>query len=278
MGGIGDQINQYLFGSYLTKNKKMSLILDYSYYLSEPAFPIRINKFQIKNTKITKNIFKIKPKYISYLRFFNFKFLLKLISNFNVNHFNYEYWKKNKEFKNKSIKKNTYFFGYWHNIKYYEKSIIDNLQLKKKSKKLKDCISKITNHDVAIHVRGGDFLNDSHAVILSENYYLKSVKYFMNNLNDPKFYVFTNDIIYSKKILKNLNIKNLKFINKYRLKDYEEFEYLRNFSNYIISNSTFSWTASLISKKKKKICAPKMWYKNINIDKKRISKQTIIIK
>ena len=94
MGGIGDQINQYLFGSYLANNKKLSLVLDYSYYLDRPAFPIRLKKFQIKNTKITKNIFKIKPKYISYLRFFNFKFLLQLISKFEINHFNYEYWKK----------------------------------------------------------------------------------------------------------------------------------------------------------------------------------------
>ena len=126
------------------------------------------------------------------------------------------------------------------------------MQLKKKSKKLRDCISKIKNNDVAIHVRGGDFLNDIHAVILSEDYYLKSVKYFKNNLSNPKFYIFTNDIIYSKKILKNLDTKNIKFINKYRFKD-EKFEFLRNFSNYIISNNTFSWTASLISKKKKNI-------------------------
>ena len=111
---------------------------------------------------------------------------------------------------------------------------------------------------MAIHVRGGDFLNDIHAVILSEDYYLKSVKYFKNNLSNPKFYIFTNDIIYSKKILKNLDTKNIKFINKYRFKDYEEFEFLRNFSNYIISNSTFSWTASLISKKEKNMCTKKV--------------------
>ena len=44
--------------------------------------------------------------------------------------------KKNKEFENKSVKENTYFFGYWHNIKYYKKDIIDNLQLKKNPKNL----------------------------------------------------------------------------------------------------------------------------------------------
>ena len=117
MGGIGDQINQYIFGSYIAKKKKFKLILDKSYYLKKPAFPIRLDKFYTMNNEINHEILKVNPKYISYIRFFNFKFFLQIISNFNIKYFSYEYWKKNKEYKINSCKEETYFFGYWHNKK-----------------------------------------------------------------------------------------------------------------------------------------------------------------
>ena len=277
MGGIGDQINQYIFGCYVAKKKKLKLILDSSYYLEKPTFPIRLDKFEITNTQIKNNVLKINPRYISYLRFFNYKFILQFISNFKIEYFNYEYWKKNNEFKIKSYKDPSYFFGYWHNKKYYKKDIVNRLQLKRKSQKVINCVNMIKRNYVAVHIRGGDFLNDIHAVVLNEAYYIKAIKYFENKITNPIFYVFTNDISHAKKILKKNNNNKFIFVKKFKLKDFEEFELLRNFQNYIISNSTFGWTASLLSKKRKHICAPKNWYKNIKIDKKRVLKETVII-
>ena len=277
MGGIGDQINQYIFGSYVAKKKKFKLILDKSYYLKKPAFPIRLDKFYTINNEINHGILKVNPKYISYIRFFNFKFFLQIISNFNIKYFSYEYWKKNKEYKINSCKEETYFFGYWHNKKYYENNIVNTFELKNKSKKVLNYLKIIKKNDVAIHTRGGDFLDDIHAVILNEDYYLKAIKYLKKKLINPRFYVFTNDLAHSKKILKNLDTRKFIFVKKFKLKDFEEFELLRNFHNFIISNSTFSWTASLLSKRRKNICAPKNWYKNIKIDKKRILNETVII-
>jgi hypothetical protein len=44
------------------------------------------------------------------------------------------------------------------------------------------------------------------------------------------------------------------------MNDLEEFELLRNYKYYIISNSTYSLAASFLSRYKKVIIAPKYWF------------------
>jgi len=279
MGGIGDQLNQYIFGKYISKKFNLRLVLDKSYYNKKPAFPFRLDKFYINNVEFKENIFKIDFKFISYLRFIcKLKIFIKIISKFNINNFIYEFWKKPNYINLKKPENKTYFFGYWHNKKYYISDIIKSLKIKNTSKKLKKFINKIKKNDVAIHIRGGDFLNNIHAVILNERYYKNAINYCYKKLIKPKFYVFTNDIGHSRKILNNLNTHKFIFIKMYKFKDFEEFEILRNFQNFIISNSTFGWTASLLSIKKSIICAPYNWYKNLKIDKKRIINKTIVFK
>ena len=74
-------------------------------------FPFRLDKFCIKGVKFKKDIFSINFKYVSYLRFFNyFKLPVKLLSNYKVNNFVYEYWKKNETIKLENIKNKLYFF------------------------------------------------------------------------------------------------------------------------------------------------------------------------
>ena len=59
---------------------------------------------------------------------------------------------------------------------------------------------------MALHIRGKDFLNNIHAIQISEEYYRNAIKKFLNiNLN-RNFYIFTDDINYSKKLFLNLKI------------------------------------------------------------------------
>lgn len=120
---------------------------------------------------------------------------------------------------------------------------------------------------MAIHIRGGDFLNNIHATILDNNYYYKSINYFIKKIKKPIFYIFTNDKVHSETLLKNIkkNIK-IKYISSFNLQDFEEFEVMRHFKNLIIANSTFSWTASYLNYNSNiKTISPKVWdnkYKN----------------
>lgn len=133
--------------------------------------------------------------------------------------------------------------------------------LKKETKNFKNIKNKITKSCVAIHIRGGDFLNNSHAIILNNYYYSKGINYFVKKIKKPIFYIFTNDKVHSEILLKNIkkNIK-IKYISSFNLQNFEEFEIMRYFKNLIIANSTFSWTASYLNYNSNfKIISPKVW-------------------
>jgi len=291
-GGLGDQINQYIFGRILSEKLGCELIFDTSYYKKKNQFKIQITKFKIDNSvKFETKLFKLPFRFIQYNRFWPIFFFNIFIGRFlfkkKIEHFVYDYWHYSL-LKNKcQFKKNCYYFGYWHSLPFFKKKlskIKKEFSLKNESKNLRIIKKKITKSCVAIHIRGGDFLNNIHATILSKAYYSNSVYYFTKKIRKPIFYVFTNDKIHSETLLKNIkrNI-NIKYISNFNLKDFEEFELMRHFKNLIIANSTFSWTASYLNHNSDvKIISPRIWDKKykkydpkFELDKK--SKKMIII-
>jgi len=134
MGGIGDQIFQLSFANYLKKRINCEAYLDISYYdtkLNYNKFKFRLKNLAIKNNfKLTDNISKINYKYLSYLRIFNILKLdiiipsiYQLFFKIKIKNFIYEYWKEKRSFK---VDKNSYYFGYWHDLKYI-KPLIKNI-------------------------------------------------------------------------------------------------------------------------------------------------------
>ncbi len=270
-GGLGDQINQYIFGRILSEKLSCELILDTSYYKKRKQFKIQITKFKINSlTKFETNLFKLPYRFIQYNRFWPKFFFNIFIGSFffkkKIEYFIYDYWRYPLSRNDDQFKKNCYYFGYWHSLIFFKKKlskIKKELFLKQESENLKKIKKKITKSCVAIHIRGGDFLNNSHATILDSNYYSNGINYFIKKIQKPIFYIFTNDKNHCEALLKNMkkNI-NIKYISNLNLKDFEEFELMRYFTNLIIANSTFSWTASYMSHKSNvKIIAPKIWDK-----------------
>jgi hypothetical protein len=293
-GGLGDQINQYIFGHILSEKLNCKLIFDTSYYKKKKnSFKIQITKFKIDSSvKFENKLFKLPFRFIQYNRFWPIFFFNIFIGRFffkkQIEYFVYDYWHypfiKNKY----QFKKNSYYFGYWHSLAFFKKNlskIKKEFSLKKESENLKKIKKKITKSWVALHIRGGDFLNNIHAKILNDNYYTNGINYFIKKIRKPIFYIFTNDKTHSQTLLKNIK-KNIdiKYISNFNLKDFEEFELMRHFKNLIIANSTFSWTASYMSHNAGvKIISPKIWdnkYKKYDpkfeLDKK--SKNMIIMK
>lgn len=282
MGGLGDQINQFVFGKYLAQKFNLNVLYDLTYYSNNPQFSFKLNKFKIAENFEKRKFFPLPYKFLSLLRFLGkSKFLLRMLSKNKINSFYYEKWKINEKLDYKKVKHKTFFFGYWHNKEYFLKNnkILEKiLRIKNKSKKMKQVAYQIKKNDVALHIRGKDFLNNIHAIQISEEYYRNAIKKFLNiNLN-RNFYIFTDDINYSKKIISKFkNIKPI-YIKNYKLTDVEEFELLQEFKFLILSNSTFSWTSALLNNKKKKIIIPNHWYHGIKNIQKKKTKEMIVLK
>jgi len=147
--------------------------------------------------------------------------------------------------------------------------------LKLKKVKLNKERQKICNKNVVIHIRGGDFLSINHLNICKLTYYIKSIEYFISK-GSRKFIVICEDQIYGKELIKEL--KNyfidlqISILKSDSIKN--DFNLIRSSKLAILSNSTFSWWASFLSKSKNEFLVPS----NFSIKEKRIllPKETLI--
>jgi hypothetical protein len=281
IGGLGNQILQYIFGKSLANKLGCSLILDTSFsklkipkekYKKKNPNKFLLKLFRLQNISIKNNIFKIHIKFLPYLRFLNFSLTKKIISLFfkkKIKNFYYDYTFTKNNIHRKLLyseyKKDSYFYGYWQKILHsnlLDKKVLNEFSLKKKLLQ-KSFEKKIINKkNIAIHIRGNDYLfkkNRSYD-IADTKFYEKAINFYYKKILNPKFHIFTDDQKYADKILfKFKNYKNFIFMKKNN-NEINDFEALRNYYNYIIPNSTFSYTASFLSRRKKTtIILPKKW-------------------
>ena len=103
--------------------------------------------------------------------------------------------------------------------------------------------NKLENKDgCVVHVRGGDFVKLGWNSITPKEYYIKAIETMQLKYNQTKFYIVTDDRIYSKSVLDNINI-DYKFIGNSM---YEDFHLLGSFKYRILSASTFALWASAL--------------------------------
>lgn len=119
----------------------------------------------------------------------------------------------------------------------------------------------ITQQDVAVHIRRGDFLTNSNENIFNKielPYYLEGLQRISENVNIGKIYIFSDDF---EAIAEDVNAMK----KKYEIKlikgqsVLEDFVMLQHFSNFVIGNSTFSWWAAILSDATNVIVPKKPW-------------------
>ena len=121
---------------------------------------------------------------------------------------------------------------------------------------------------VCLHIRRGDYSLYPQYQVCDEAYYCNAVKQACEILDNPVFYVFSNkqeDIEWIKANYHfDANIRYVELENP----DYEELRLMQNCRHFIISNSTFSWWAAVLSSsagKDKKVWAPKCWFNGSDV-------------
>lgn len=151
-----------------------------------------------------------------------------------------------------------YLDGFWQRTDYFEdyrNDIIKVFNLKCTiSPEEIDIVNKLKNGEIiAIHVRGGDFINPKHNLCNGE-YYEQAIKE-INKENLPMV-VFTDDKEYAKKILGKFNI--IKYISHGVLNSKIDMYMLSMSKKVIISNSTFAfWGVYLSNINEQKVICPK---------------------
>lgn len=164
-------------------------------------------------------------------------------------------------------KKNKYISGLFQNEKYFKdirKILLEEFQVK--TKPTYDNYLKMQELDkcnaVCVHIRRGDYLlpQFSFLNICNEKYYQRGMDYIEQHVENPVFYIFSNNKKEIEWIKQNYHFKQeVKYI-ELNNPDYEELRLMYHCKHFIMSNSTFSWWGSYLAPNEDKIViAPAIW-------------------
>jgi hypothetical protein len=152
----------------------------------------------------------------------------------------------------KSLPENIYLEGYWQEEHYfYEVSDLVRTAFtfsKPGDMANKAMLEKITNSEsVAIHVRHGDYIKSPNTFpMCSVDYYLKAKKIIYEKINNPIFYIFSDDINWCKKNVNGGGKTIFVCINSGK-ESYKDMMLMLNCKHQIIANSTFSWWSAWLN-------------------------------
>jgi hypothetical protein len=166
----------------------------------------------------------------------------------------------------------TYYDGYWQSYKYFcniEDLIRTSFEFSNiKSEKNLRCIKQIsTSNSIGIHIRLGDYVNNPvYADICTVEYYKKAINHMRNNVINPVFYIFSNDISYC---MNNLDILGGCYFIDWNTgyNSYLDMYLMSHCKHNIIANSSFSWWAAWLNTSEDKIViAPSRWLNDTRIN------------
>ncbi len=120
---------------------------------------------------------------------------------------------------------------------------------------------RLQTNSVSLHIRRGDYAKNPHALkhhgLIELDYYKKATEFIKTKINNPLFFIFSDDIEW---VRKNLKIENCVFISNPKIAETEEMYLMSQCSHNIIANSTFSWWGAYLNQNQGKIVvAPKQW-------------------
>lgn len=271
-GGLGNQMFQYAFAVLLKQLTGEEVFLDYSYFDAVKGDSIRIPRIEKFTLTIPKaNISRIKE--VCWMNHndahgnrptLKYKLWLGIESVFNHNY----YREKNRAYIiPETITKYRYFDGYWQSWRYVEavKDYIkkDFTPCYDLDSKTLVCQRKMQNENsVFIGVRRGDYGEEQeHYGSFGIGYYKRAMQEISKKIENPTFYIFSNDIPWCKENFDSLGYKVIYRYPEDQIDDFEELMLMKSCKHAIIVNSTFNWWgAFLIDNPEKIICCPEKWF------------------
>lgn len=273
LGGIGNQMFQYAAGRSLSlaQDQKHFLDLrDFSNYRLHQGFELtRVFNLSVdeadasvigrvlgwRGNSLVRKI--LRRSFFSWIR--GRKFIVEP-------HFNYwpELFKLNGD---------LYLHGYWQSERYFqsfEKNIRKDFTFREPLIGLnKDlALSMQGQPAISLHVRRGDYVSDAKNSnvmnICSVDYYSKAIAHIAEQVEEPVFYVFSDDIAWAREHIP-MQFPCTYIDHNHGAESYRDMQLMSLCKHHIIANSSFSWWAAWLNPDKEKIVlAPKSWFVNGN--------------
>ncbi len=276
--GLGNQLFMYAHAYALAQKLDRKLMIDNTSGYFKKKNSLRnhqvymLNFFEIVNEftphkfrfdTLNKNFLKKILILIDKLKI-NKKFLyetsIKIGSKKKVNNYNFD---------NLKFDSNLYIFGNYENEAYFKdyKNDFINLFTPKQEflRAQNKLVSKLRNsNSVSIHIRRNRFsdqkkldkVNDKDKSEKFTNHIIeytnRSIKYIIKNVQDPQFFIWSNDFTNFDEITNKLDLKNYVLIDcNDPINDFYLFKFAKHF---IVGPSSFHWWGGWLNDNKNKIC------------------------
>jgi hypothetical protein len=261
VGGLGSQMMAYSLYIAMVKRRNQAIICDFSWF----------NYNRCHNGAELDRIFGIKQNMVSpgfafflHSRSFVAKILRRLaylsglLKNYSAERRNYNY--DEDVFVQKG---NVRYLQCWTSWKYFqgvEQEIIDLFKFPDvtdlENIRTRDLIKN--SNSVSIHVRRGDALGSYLGSLVNDFYYKSAIDYICANIEDPVFFVFSDDIEWCRN---NLRPRFVHYIDwNHGSSSFRDMQLMACCKHNIIPNSSFSWWAAYLNRNPGKIViAPEKW-------------------
>ena len=267
IGGLGNQMFQYAFAYALSKKRQTDLKLDITGFNHYDLRSYRLHAYTIKETFASKREINT-GKYLSEN---TVQYLIRILKRKRRETATTYYEEKHFHVTNTILDMTdaVYFAGYWQSEKYfveYRAELLNIFRLKNPLLETSQTFlhSIHATNSVSVHIRRGDYVtdpttNDFHGTC-DLNYYQNAVEYVKNCVENPHYFIFSDDLDWAKDHLHFFDQKT--FIEyEYDAIDYEEMYLMSQCKHNIIANSSFSWWGAWLNQNAEKIIiAPKKWF------------------
>ena len=284
--GLGNQLFMYSNAFALAKNNKIDLLIDNTSGYFRKKNKLRGQQYFLDHFNIKQDIAPAHLKSDTFFKYFKKKLDLKL-DNFRSKK-NYLFEDNNPvknskkisslmDFKKINLHNNIFLKGNFENENYFHSYRDDLIKLfTVKSQYIKNnstLIDMLLNtNSISIHIRQNRFSDqnikkDNHDNILkskkfvddSMEYIERSIKFFNSKIEDPTFFIWSNDFTDLNSLFNRYKKNNLHFVEgNDAINDFNLFKYAKHF---IVGPSTFHWWGAWLNNSPNKIC---LIPKNIN--------------
>jgi hypothetical protein len=271
IGGLGNQMFQYAVGRACSLRLSTSLRLDISSFANYGLHQGFELQRIFSGTVVVANEMDVRSilgwQFSSGIRRL---VLRRSMAKFRREEFiaepHFHYWSGIR-----NISSDCYLLGYWQSEKYFfdvaaqiREDFSFRLPMASKNAELVDQISQV--NAVSLHIRRGDYANNPRTTathgLCSLDYYRASIQYVAERVQQPHFFIFSDDLAWVKN---NLEIE---FPHEYvdwnqGEESYNDMRLMSMCKHHIIANSSFSWWGAWLNPKRDKIVvAPKNWFAN----------------
>lgn len=261
-GGLGNQMFQYaLYRKFERKGVKVKGDLTwFEANQAEVTRPFLLGAFKINIDK------EDAPKVKGYRN------ILSKRLSFNLGIWPMIYKEKASAKYDKEVfgKRNVLLDGYWQSGKYFDDIkdiLIEDFEFPKEETDFeRNLLKEIqSSSSVSVHIRCGDYLlhDDIYGGICTLEYYEKAIKTVISEVENPKFFVFSDDMERAKDMMEKIGADSAVYVNLPEgTGEIHDMHLMSCCKHNIIANSSFSWWGSYLNvNPNKHIYAPDKWKK-----------------